>query len=102
MAASAIHPMRHRRARFHVPMVEAEVITASAAAFAAAPGFDGLTFRLNSRPLLDLLVESFGAPTTHTQVAFVAIDKLDKLAGDYVHADCSRKASRQTRPCAML
>jgi histidyl-tRNA synthetase len=83
------------------PMVEAEVITASAAVFHAL-GFDRLTFRLNSRPLLDLLVQSFGVPTTHTQAAFVAIDKLDKLAGDDVHAELLDKGISADSARAML
>ena len=43
-----------------------------------------------------------GVPTTHTQAAFVAIDKLDKLAGDDVHAELLEKGIRADSARAML
>src|SRR5450432_3826624 len=71
-------------------MVEAEVILATATAFAAI-GFPEITVRLNSRPLLEMLVLSFGVPPSHTNAAFVAIDKLDKVSAAEVEKELTDK-----------
>jgi histidyl-tRNA synthetase len=61
------------------PMVEAEVILVTATALVQL-GFSDISVRLNSRPLLDALVRSFGVPTSLVNTTFVAIDKLDKVS----------------------
>jgi histidyl-tRNA synthetase len=57
--------------------VEAEVILATTTALGKL-GFDGFRVRLNSRPLLHLLVRSAGVGAEHLDAAVIAIDKLDK------------------------
>jgi histidyl-tRNA synthetase len=57
--------------------VEAEVVLATAAAFAEL-GFTGLRIRLNSRPLLHELVRSAGIDDAFVDAAVIGIDKLDK------------------------
>ena len=74
-----VHAVRHRRAGLSSPMVEAEVILVTATALVQL-GFSDITVRLNSRPLLDALVRSFGVPASHVNTTFVAIDKLDKVS----------------------
>src|SRR5436190_8119880 len=64
--------------------VEAEVILATATALGAL-GFASLRVRLNSRPLLNLLVRSAGVDGAHAGAAIVAIDKLDKEKPETVH-----------------
>jgi len=66
--------------------VEAEVILATATAFGRL-GFAGLTVRLNSRPLLGLLVRSAGVDEALVGSAIVALDKLDKESRDAVGAE---------------
>ena len=57
--------------------VEAEVILATATALAGL-GFEDLRVRLNSRPLLHLLVRSAGIAEALVGAAVIGIDKLDK------------------------
>jgi histidyl-tRNA synthetase len=70
--------------------VEAEVVLATATALAGL-GFDGLRVRLNSRPLLALLVHRLGVPEDAIGAAVVAIDKLDKDAPAVVHDELVHK-----------
>ncbi|HEY0705332.1 MAG TPA: histidine--tRNA ligase [Polyangia bacterium] len=71
-------------------MVEADVITATSTALAEL-GFSDLVVRLNSRPLLLRLVQSFGVPPELVGAAVVGIDKLDKESPETVHAElCSK------------
>jgi histidyl-tRNA synthetase len=70
--------------------VEAEVILATGTALARL-GFEGLVVRLNSRPLLALLLESCGVPEAHIGAAVIAIDKLDKETPDAVSAEMASK-----------
>ena len=56
--------------------VEADVLSATTTALARL-GFTGLTVRLNSRPLLHMLGDSFG--TTQSAQFFTVLDKLDKI-----------------------
>jgi histidyl-tRNA synthetase len=71
-------------------MVEADVITATSTALAEL-GFSDLVVRLNSRPLLLRLVESFGVPAELVGAAVVGIDKLDKETPETVHAELCAK-----------
>jgi histidyl-tRNA synthetase len=71
-------------------MVEADVILATTTALAEL-GFQDLTVRLNSRPLLLALVQSFGVPAALTGAAVVGIDKLDKEAPTGVKAELVEK-----------
>jgi histidyl-tRNA synthetase len=57
--------------------VEADVVLATTTALAAL-GFQALTVRLNSRPLLRRLVSSAGVPESHLDAAIIGVDKLDK------------------------
>lgn len=82
-------------------MVEAEVILATAAAFTAI-GFPEIIVHLNSRPLLEALVLSFGVPPSHTNAAFVAIDKLDKLSLADVEKELIEKGVSPEAARAML
>jgi histidyl-tRNA synthetase len=70
--------------------VEAEVVTATATALAEL-GFSGLRVRLNSRPLLDLLVRSFGIDEPLVGVAVTGIDKLDKMDAGEVFDELTAK-----------
>jgi histidyl-tRNA synthetase len=70
--------------------VEAEVILATATALGTL-GFTSLRVRLNSRPLLNLLVRSAGVDEAHAGAAIVAIDKLDKEKPETVHEELVRK-----------
>jgi histidyl-tRNA synthetase len=64
-------------------MVEADVILATSTALSEL-GFRDLVVRLNSRPLLFRLVESFGIAPDLAGAAVVGIDKLDKESPETV------------------
>lgn len=81
--------------------VEAEVILATSMALARL-GFTGLTVRLNARPLLNLLVRSFGIGDEQVGAAFVGIDKLDKVAPDEVKKELVGKGLPETAAAALL
>src|SRR5215475_7250404 len=81
--------------------VEAEVILAATTALAKL-GFEGLVVRLNSRPLLALLVQSSGVPEEHVGAAFIAIDKLDKETPDAVRAELVGKGVPAAAVSALL
>jgi histidyl-tRNA synthetase len=70
--------------------VESEVVTATATALAEL-GFTGLRVRLNSRPLLNLLVRSAGVDEALVGAAVIGIDKLDKETPDAVRAELVEK-----------
>jgi histidyl-tRNA synthetase len=70
--------------------VEAEVILATATALAAL-GFSGLRVRLNSRPLLHLLVRAAGVDETRVGAAIIGIDKLDKETPEAVREELVQK-----------
>jgi histidyl-tRNA synthetase len=70
--------------------VEAEVILATATAFATL-GFRGLRVRVNSRPLLHLLVRGAGVEAAGVDAAVVGIDKLDKESAATVREELVRK-----------
>ena len=70
--------------------VEAEVISAATTALVRL-GFADLTVRLNSRPLLTLLVRSFHVPEEHLGAAITTIDKLDKTPPDAVRTELTKK-----------
>ncbi len=70
--------------------VEAEVILATATAFATL-GFRGLRVRVNSRPLLHLLVRGAGVAAEGVDAAVVGIDKLDKESPTAVRDELVRK-----------
>lgn len=74
------------------PVVEAEVILATTTVLARL-GFSGMRVRLNSRPLLHLLVRGAGVPEELVGAAIVAIDKLDKEAADAVRAELVGKGT---------
>lgn len=81
--------------------VEAEVILATSTALAKL-GFSGLTVRLNSRPLLNLLVRSFGIGDEHVAAAFVGIDKLDKVPPEEVKKELVEKGVPESAASALL
>lgn len=81
--------------------VEAEVILATTTALAGL-GFEGLVVRLNSRPLLALLVRSVGVPDEHLGAAVIGIDKLDKESPDAVRAELAGKGVPETAAAALL
>ncbi len=66
--------------------VEADVILATATALANL-GFSGLRVRLNSRPLLRLLVRGAGVDDALVDAAVVGIDKLDKETPETVREE---------------
>jgi histidyl-tRNA synthetase len=70
--------------------VEAEVILATATALARL-GFTDLRVRLNSRPLLYVLVRAAGVPADLVGAAIIGIDKLDKERPDAVRDELVRK-----------
>lgn len=81
--------------------VEAEVILAATAALVRL-GFTDLTVRLNSRPLLTLLIRSFDVPEQHLGAAITTIDKLDKAPPDAVRTELTRKGLPEAAVEAML
>jgi histidyl-tRNA synthetase len=81
--------------------VEAEVILATTTALAGL-GFADLVVRLNSRPLLALLVRGAGVPEAHLGAAVIAIDKLDKEPADAVRAELTRKGVPDPAAAALL
>ena len=83
------------------PMVEAEVILVTATALVQL-GFSDIAVRLNSRPLLDALVRSFGVPASHVNTTFVAIDKLDKVSVADVEKELVEKGVPAEAVGAML
>jgi histidyl-tRNA synthetase len=66
--------------------VEAEVILATTTALGKL-GFEGFRVRLNSRPLLHLLVRSAGVGPGQLDAVVIAIDKLDKETADAVREE---------------
>jgi histidyl-tRNA synthetase len=70
--------------------VEAEVILATATAFAKL-GFRGLRVRVNSRPLLHLVIRGAGVDPAGVAAAVIGIDKLDKESPDAVRDELVRK-----------
>jgi histidyl-tRNA synthetase len=60
-------------------------------------GFSGLRVRLNSRPLLHLLVRSAGVDEALVGAAVIGIDKLDKETPE---TRCARSSSRRVCPAA--
>jgi histidyl-tRNA synthetase len=70
--------------------VEAEVILATATAFAKL-GFRGLRVRVNSRPLLHLVIRGAGVDDAAIDAAVIGIDKLDKESADAVREELERK-----------
>src|SRR6185369_17930532 len=81
--------------------VEAEVVTATATALANL-GFSGLRVRLNSRPLLHLLVRSAGVDEALVGAAVIGIDKLDKETPDTVRAELVEKGVSAAAAGALL
>jgi len=81
--------------------VEAEVVTATATALAEL-GFTGLRVRLNSRPLLHLLVRSAGVDETLVGAAVIGIDKLDKETPERVRAELVEKGVADAAAAALL
>jgi histidyl-tRNA synthetase len=70
--------------------VEADVLLATTTALAKL-GFTGLQIRLNSRPLLGLLVRSAGVDEALVGAAVIGIDKLDKETPERVRAELVEK-----------
>ena len=70
--------------------VEADVLLATATALAEL-GFTGLRIRLNSRPLLNLLVRSAGVAEELVGAAVIGIDKLDKESPERVRKELVEK-----------
>jgi histidyl-tRNA synthetase len=66
--------------------VEAEVILATATAFARL-GFRGLRVRVNARPLLHLVIRGAGVADDAVDAAVIGIDKLDKESADAVREE---------------
>jgi histidyl-tRNA synthetase len=81
--------------------VEADVVLATTTALAAL-GFDNLTVRLNSRPLLRLLVGSAGVPDAQVDAAVVAIDKLDKEPPAAIEEELAAKGIPRKAAQALL
>src|SRR6185503_2638925 len=81
--------------------VEAEVILATATALARL-GFEDLRVRLNSRPLLHLLVRSAGIPEALAGAAVIGIDKLDKESGAAVREELVGKGIPEGGVAALL
>ncbi|HXJ35605.1 MAG TPA: histidine--tRNA ligase [Candidatus Eisenbacteria bacterium] len=81
--------------------VEAEVVLATTTALAAL-GFSGLTVRLNSRPLLSLLVRSAGVGDEHLGAAVIGIDKLDKESPAAVKEELTGKGISEKVASSLL
>ncbi len=81
--------------------VEAEVILATATALAGL-GFRELVVRLNSRPLLTLLVRSAGVPDEQLGATIIGIDKLDKEAPEAVRAELTGTGVAATAVATLL
>ena len=81
--------------------VEAEVILATTTALARL-GFEGLRVRLNSRPLLHLLVRSAGIEEAQVGAAVIGIDKLDKEPPAAVREELVGKGIAATVASALL
>ena len=81
--------------------VEAEVILATATALAHL-GFEGLRVRLNSRPLLHLLVRGAGIGDDLVGAAVIGVDKLDKESPDSVREELVRKGAPATAVTTLL
>jgi histidyl-tRNA synthetase len=81
--------------------VEAEVILATSTALAKL-GFSGLAVRLNARPLLNLLVRSFGIGNEQVAAAFLGIDKLDKVPPEEVKKELLEKGISEAAASALL
>lgn len=71
-------------------MVEAEVITATAAALAKL-GFTGLRVRFNSRPLLQGIVRGAGVPEEKIGETIISLDKLEKIGPDGVRKELEER-----------
>ncbi len=82
-------------------MVEADVILATSTALAEL-GFADLTVRLNSRPLLLKVVESFGIAPALVGAAVVGIDKLDKESPDVVRTELVAKGIEEAAASGLL
>jgi len=81
--------------------VEADVLLATATALAEL-GFTGLRIRLNSRPLLNLLVRSAGIDEAFVGAAVIGIDKLDKETPERVRAEMVEKGVPDAAAGALL
>jgi len=81
--------------------VEAEVVLATATALAEL-GFADLKVRLNSRPLLHLLVRSTGIDEPFVDAAVIGIDKLDKDPPEAVREELVRKGVPDKSAAALL
>ena len=81
--------------------VEAEVILATSTALARL-GFADLRVRLNSRPLLHVLVRAAGVDATLVGAAVVGIDKLDKETPDTVRGELIGKGVAPAAAAALL
>jgi histidyl-tRNA synthetase len=81
--------------------VEAEVILATATALARL-GFAGLRVRLNSRPLLHVLVRAAGVAPPLVGAAVIGIDKLDKESPETVRGELIGKGVDAAAATALL
>jgi histidyl-tRNA synthetase len=81
--------------------VEAEVILATATAFAKL-GFRGLRVRVNSRPLLHLVIRGAGVGEANVDTAVIGIDKLDKESADAVREELVRKGVAADAAASLL
>jgi histidyl-tRNA synthetase len=82
-------------------MVEADVILATSTALSEL-GFRDLVVRLNSRPLLFHLVQSFGIAPDQAGAAVVGIDKLDKESPETVKAELMAKGIAEDAAAGLL
>jgi histidyl-tRNA synthetase len=82
-------------------LVEAEVIQATTTALAEL-GFKNLTVRLNSRPLLRLLVTGAGVPMELVNGVFTSLDKLDKVPPEEVKKEMLERGVPEAAASGLL
>ena len=82
-------------------LVEAEVIQVTTTALAEL-GFKNLTVRLNSRPLLRLLVTGAGVPVDLVAGVFTSLDKLDKVPPEEVKKEMLERGVPETAATRLL
>jgi histidyl-tRNA synthetase len=71
-------------------LAEVEILATLAHAYKAA-GLPGCVFQVNSRRVLDALLEVYGVPAEHRGGTTVALDKLDKIGVDGVMDELSER-----------
>jgi histidyl-tRNA synthetase len=81
------------------PTCEVEIIMTLAHALESI-GLSGYTVRLNSRPLLQLMMEAYGIDAAKITPSIITIDKFDKIGAEGVYAELlEREVSPASAQC---